>query len=112
DVPWMKNDAPSFGADDFMELVETLKYHRFDAAVIFTVYSQNPLATALVAYLAEIPLRVAYCRENPYGLLTHWIPEEEPFEYIRHQVQRDLDLTALLGAATEDQTLSLQVDES
>jgi lipopolysaccharide heptosyltransferase II len=112
DVPWMKHEALNFTSQDFMGLVDTLKFRGFDAAVIFTVYSQNPLATALMAYLAEIPIRVAYCRENPYGLLTHWIPEEEPFAYIRHQVQRDLDLAALTGAVTEDHTLSLEVDES
>mgnify|MGYP003350186482 CR=1 FL=1 len=65
---------------------------RASAAVIFTVYSQNPLPAALFATWAGIPLRLAYCRENPYALLTDWVPEPEPESFIRHEVQRQIDL--------------------
>jgi hypothetical protein len=33
-------------------------------------YGQNPLPVALTCFLADIPLRLAHCRENPYRLLT------------------------------------------
>ena len=59
-------------------MIERLRAARFDAAVIFTVYSQNPLPAALLCYLADIPLRLAHCRENPYQLLTDWVAEPEP----------------------------------
>jgi lipopolysaccharide heptosyltransferase II len=108
DLPWVKTDnLPK--ADAFFEVVDELKSRRFDAAVIFTVYSQNPLPAAMLAYLAGIPVRVAYCRENPYDLLTHWVPDPEPYSMIRHQVRRDLDLVATLGAITGNEKLILDV---
>ena len=77
--------------------------------MIFTVYSQNPLPAALLCHLADIPLRLAHCRENPYQLLTDWVPEPEPENGMRHEVRRQLDLVAESAAATGDDTLSLQV---
>ena len=108
-APWVSTPTPAAGAV-LEALVQRLRNGRFDAAVVFTVYSQNPLPSVMLAYLAGIPLRLAYCRENPYGLLTHWAPEKEPYSYIRHQVRRDLDLVAVIGAHTSDERLSLQTD--
>jgi lipopolysaccharide heptosyltransferase II len=106
DVPWMK--ARNVNADA-TEIVEILKQKEFDAAVIFTVFSQNPLPSAMLLYLANIPLRLAYCRENPYALLTHWVPDEEPYTLIRHQVQRDLDLVKYIGAKTGNDKISINL---
>lgn len=111
DAPWVKNEAAD-ATPVFYETVETLRQGRFDAAIIFTVYSQNPLPAAMLAYLANIPVRLAYCRENPYGLLTHWIPEKEPYDFIRHQVRRDLDLVTHLGVTPDDDRLILEVNEA
>lgn len=111
DVPWVKGDHPS-EKEDFMNLVEILKEKNFDAAVIFTVFSQNPLPSALLLSLAGIPKRLAYCRENPYQLLTDWIPEKEPYTFIRHQVRRDLDLVKTIGATTKNDHISLQLGKS
>lgn len=110
DAPWVKNNAPD-PEHVFNETVQKLRGGNFDAAVIFTVYSQNPLPAAMLAYLANIPVRLAYCRENPYGLLTHWVPEKEPYDFIRHQVRRDIDLVAELGAKPETDRLVLEVNE-
>jgi lipopolysaccharide heptosyltransferase II len=98
DAPWMKASAPGACAHD-AEMIRTLSEGRFDAAVIFTVYSQSPLPAALMTYLAGIPLRAAHCRENPYGLLTHWVRETEPHRRVRHEVERQLDLAMAVGAA-------------
>ncbi|WP_343688286.1 glycosyltransferase family 9 protein [Chitinophaga sp.] len=108
DAPWVKTAS----TDDYNEIIASLRAEQFDGAVIFTVYSQNPLPAAMLVYQAGIPLRLAYCRENPYGLLTHWEPEKEPYEYIRHQVRRDLDLVSSIGAFTADEQLRVEVDES
>jgi ADP-heptose:LPS heptosyltransferase len=108
DLPWIKTDSISDG-HQVLELAELLKRYQFDGCVIFTVYSQNPLPAAMLAYMAEIRLRLAYCRENPYGLLSNWIPDEEPYTIIRHQVQRDLDLVASLGALTEELLLQMSL---
>jgi lipopolysaccharide heptosyltransferase II len=110
DVPWVKTTHASDEASVFA-LVEQLKIQQFDTAVIFTVYSQNPMPTIMLAYLAGIPLRLAYCRENPYHLLTHWIPDPEPYTLIKHQVRRDLDLVASIGATTTREELSLDIPE-
>jgi ADP-heptose:LPS heptosyltransferase len=107
DLPWVKTNT-SMSADKWVELIEKLKAYHFDAAIIFTVYSQNPLPSALMAYMADIPLRLAYCRENPYDLLTDWIPDKEPYNFIQHQVKRDLYLVKYVEAITYDEYLSLQ----
>ncbi|GEP96192.1 glycosyltransferase family 9 protein [Chitinophaga cymbidii] len=108
DVPWVQQPNSEH---DLLQMAALLEEKRFDLAVIFTVYSQNPLPAAMLAYLAHIPIRLAYCRENPYQLLTHWIPEQEPYQFIRHQVRRDLDLVANIGADTTSETLSLSINE-
>lgn len=109
DVPWVKTNEIADN-DSIQYLVDALKLRRFDAAVIFTVYSQNPLPTAMLAYMAGIPKVLAYCRENPYGLLTHWVPDEEPHRFIRHQVRRDLDLVKTVGAIPPCENLCLHVN--
>ncbi|GAB3549015.1 hypothetical protein GCM10027343_30220 [Noviherbaspirillum agri] len=107
-APWLKSSAPHDTSADFA-MIEQLARGRFDAAVIFTVYSQNPLPSAMLCYLAGIPLRLAHCHENPYQLLTHWIPDPEPQQRIRHEVQRQLDLVASVGARTGDERLSFRI---
>jgi hypothetical protein len=54
DVPWMKVDGKAGDSHSVFELVSRLKAERFDGAIIFTVFSQNPLPSALLCYLAEI----------------------------------------------------------
>jgi len=110
DVPWVQiNSVPH--PSQFTNLVQRLKEGFFDAAVIFTVYSQNPMPSIMLAYLAEIPLRLAYCRENPYHLLTNWVPDEEPYTFIQHQVLRDLQLVKSIGAITGHDQLRLHTRE-
>lgn len=98
EAPWMKASRPGTSTVD-LDMIRRLAEGRFDAAVIFTVYSQSPLPAALLAHLAGIPLRAAHCRENPYGLLTHWVRETEPHHRVRHEVERQLDLAMAVGAA-------------
>lgn len=111
DLPWVKT-AETPDQNTFKEVIDELKERRFDAAVIFNVFSQNPLPTAMLAYLAGIPKVLAYCRENPYHLISNWVPDKEPYEIIKHQVRRDLDLVATVGATTTYENLHLTVDES
>jgi lipopolysaccharide heptosyltransferase II len=109
DAPWMKATAPRAGSRLDEAMIRRLARQGFDAAVIFTVYSQNPLPSAMLCYLAGIPLRLAHCRENPYQLLTDWAPEPEPQQIVRHEVQRQLDLVASVGCEARDTRLSLRV---
>jgi lipopolysaccharide heptosyltransferase II len=112
DAPWMKATAPRRDSAPELAMVERLRRGRFDAAAIFTVYSQNPLPSAFLCYLADIPLRLAHCHENPYQLLTHWVPDPEPAKQVRHEVRRQLDLVATVGGRTDDERLSIRFTEA
>ncbi len=107
-APWMKSSPQRSSSQYDMEMIQRLQREGFDGAVIFTVYSQNPLPAALTCYLANIPLRLAHCRENPYHLLTHRVKETEPEEHIRHEVQRQLDLVGSIGCQASDVKLRFQ----
>lgn len=107
-APWLKNSGEHAPGTD-LAMIDRLAHGGFDAAVIFTVYSQSPLPAAMLCHLAGIPLRLAHCRENPYRLLTHWMREPEPQEQIRHEVRRQLDLVASVGARTDDERLSFRI---
>jgi lipopolysaccharide heptosyltransferase II len=107
-APWMK---PLAAPRDEV-ILRRLRDERFDAAVIFTVFSQSALPAAYLCYLAGIPLRLAHCRENPYALLTDWVPDPEPASGVRHEVQRQLDLVASVHAHTANRRLSLAVPEA
>ena len=106
-APWMKQEGAT--AESVLPMAQTLRKHRFDAAIVFTVYSQSPLPAAMLCGAAGIPLRLAHCRENPYSLLTDWLPEIEPQGGVRHEVQRQLDLVAHIGCHTQDTRLSYSV---
>jgi lipopolysaccharide heptosyltransferase II len=109
DTPWVKTEK--IATDDHIyRVVKAIKRRRFDAAVVFSVYSQNPLPNAMLAYMAGIPRALAYCRENPYGLLTNWVPDKEPYSFIKHQVRRDLDLVKTIGAVPSCEGLCLSID--
>ncbi|MGX4644235.1 lipopolysaccharide heptosyltransferase II [Massilia sp. SYSU DXS3249] len=107
EAPWMKSSSAD-PPDYHVAQIAALAGHRFDGAVIFTCYSQSALPAALLCQLAGIPLRAAYCREKPYQLLTDWIADPEPGAFVRHEVQRQLDLVRHLGAEVQDERLSFQ----
>ena len=64
-APWMKATAPRLDGQADRAMIELLRAHRFDAAIIFTVYSQNPLPLRLAHYLADIPLPPAPLPRKP-----------------------------------------------
>ena len=109
DAPWMKASAARAGAGQDLETIELLRSERFDAAAIFTVYSQNAQPAAMLCYLADIPRRLAHSREPAYGLLTDRLAEPEPEHLVRHEVQRQLDLVAAVGCRTRDRSLSIRI---
>lgn len=108
DAPWIKNDRAADAAVD-LDMCARLRNARFDAVVIFTVYSQSPMPAAMLCHLAGIPRRLAHCRENPYALLTDWVAEPEPQTGIRHEVERQLSLVQHIGAHSADQRMHFNV---
>jgi len=112
-APWVKGDGAADGASPGraeVELVERLRVARFDAAVILTTCTQSALPAALACRMAGIPLRLAHCRENPYGLLSDWAPERDDIaDDMRHEVERQLALVASVGFAAADRRLRFMV---
>jgi lipopolysaccharide heptosyltransferase II len=111
DAPWMKATAPRRDSTPDRALADSLRARGFDGAVVFTVYSQNPLPSAFLCYLADVPRRLAHCHENPYQLLTDWVKDPEPEQTVRHEVRRQLDLVAAVGCTTTDERLSFRVPQ-
>lgn len=117
-MPWtalgrdrLQDDGAQPGGAE-RELVERLAKENFDAAVIFTVCTQSALPAALLCRMAGIPLRLAHARENPYGLLTDWVPDPDRIaDGMRHEVQRQLELVASVGCSTRDERLRWRVTD-
>ncbi len=109
DAPWMKATPLRASSQPEYAMAGQLRQEGYDAAIIFSVYSQNPLPAAMLCYLAGIPLRLAHCHENPYQLLSPWVPDPEPADLVRHEVRRQLDLVAAVGYRTDDEHLSVLI---
>jgi lipopolysaccharide heptosyltransferase II len=107
EAPWMKPASQPVAAD--RALINRIAAGGYDAAVIFTVYSQNPLAAAYLVYLAGVPTCLAHCRENAYHLLSDRVPDPEPQQRVRHEVRRQLDLVATTGAVPKSEALTLSI---
>lgn len=110
EAPWMHRRETADIAYDFT-IIEHLRSKDFDAAIIFTVYTQNPLPAAMLCYLAGIRDRHAFCREHPYQLVNYWVPEQEP-KLERHEVERQLALVAGLGATLKHDAIHIDIPES
>jgi len=90
------------------DLVSLLQLCKFDAALIFTSFSQSPYPPAYVCFLAGIPIRASQSREFGGGLLTHWIKPEND---TGHQVDRNLYLLEQLGIPVRDRRIRLSISK-
>lgn len=91
------------------EFIETVAARRFDAALIFTSFSQTPHTPGYVCYLAGIPLRAGESKEFGGSTLTTELrgaPDE------MHQAERNLRLVEHLGFRVSDRRLTLAIPES
>jgi ADP-heptose:LPS heptosyltransferase len=89
-----------------MGLVNMLRGRDFDAAVIFTSFSQSHYPPAYVCSLAEIPIRLGQSKEFGGAILSHWV---KPLPDEIHQVDRNLFLLESAGLAVDKRHLSLTV---
>ncbi|GIV97741.1 MAG: ADP-heptose--LPS heptosyltransferase [Herpetosiphonaceae bacterium] len=87
-----------------LALVEEIHARSFDAAVIFTSFSQSPYPPAYICYLAGIPLRLGQSKEFGGSLLTQWV---RPLPDEAHQVERNLFLLESAGFQVVDRALEL-----
>lgn len=88
------------------ELIDVLAARAFDAALIFTSFSQAPHVPGYACYLAGIPLRAGESHEFGGASLSH---EFRGLADDIHQVDRNLDLVERLGFVPGDRTLEVAI---
>lgn len=91
------------------DLIDTLASRRFDAAVIFTSFSQTPHVPGYVCYLAGIPLRAGESKEFGGATLTTELRDAADD---LHQVERNLRLVEQLGFVAPDRMLAIAIPEA
>ena len=87
-------------------LIATLRAGKFDAAVIFTSFSQSPYPPAYVCYLAGISIRIGQSKEFGGSVLSQWV---KPLPDHTHQVDRNLFLLESVGFSTLGNYLELSL---
>ncbi len=87
-------------------LIEMLAARQFDAALIFTSFSQTPHVAGYVCYLAGIPLRAGESKEFGGSTLTTEL-RSAPDEL--HQVERNLRLVEHLGFEVRKRHLTVAI---
>lgn len=105
---WQDLGSLPFDPARELELPATLAAGEFDAAVIFTSFSQTPHLAGFICYLAGIPLRAGASKEFAGSVLTDEL-RSGPQEDGLHQVDRNLALVEHLGFPAEDAGLSVTV---
>jgi ADP-heptose:LPS heptosyltransferase len=119
-LPWVDEVLPwrvlwqDLGRLDFdpmreWDLIQTVRDRKFDAAIIFTSFSQTPHPAGYLCYLAGIPLRLGESKEWGGGVLSTEV-KSAPDEI--HQVERNLQLIAAVGFQVSDRSLSIQIPET
>jgi ADP-heptose:LPS heptosyltransferase len=90
------------------ELIALLAGRNFDAALMFTSFSQTPHIPGYVCYLAGIPLRAGESKEFGGSTLTTELggaPDD------LHQVERNLRLVERLGFQVRDRKLAIALSD-
>ena len=87
-------------------LVPRLHAQSFDAALIFTSFSQSPYPPAFICYLAGIPIRLGQSKEFGGELLTQWV---KPLPDETHQAERNLHLLEAAGFTVTNRQLELHI---
>jgi ADP-heptose:LPS heptosyltransferase len=91
------------------ELIHLLAERKFDAALVFSSFSQTPHTPGYVCYLAGIPLRAGESKEFGGSTLSTEL-QGAPTEM--HQVERNLRLVEHLGFVARDRRLVVAIPDS
>ncbi len=97
-----------FDPEREQQLIKMLSAYAFDAAIIFTSFSQSPHVPGYVCYLAGISLRAGESKEFSGGILTTEL-RSAPDEL--HQVERNLRLIEHLGYVARDRQLKIKIND-
>lgn len=87
-------------------LIDTLAARAFEAALVFTSFSQTPHAPGYLCYLAGIPLRAGESKEFGGATLS---TELRGAADDLHQVERNLRLVEHLGFRARDRRLRIEI---
>lgn len=91
------------------ELIDLLAGQEFDAALIFTSFSQTPHVPGYVCYLAGIPLRAGESKEFGGSTLT---TELKGASDELHQAERNLRLVEHLGFVARERQLVVTIPDT
>jgi ADP-heptose:LPS heptosyltransferase len=108
-VLWQDLGQPPLDPAREWQLIATLQECQFDAAIIFTSFSQSPYPAGFVCQLAGIPLRLGESAEaDPFSLTTtvQFAAQE------LHQVERNLQLIEAVGFQVSDRHLCIKIPEA
>ncbi|MFP4440044.1 MAG: glycosyltransferase family 9 protein [Chloroflexaceae bacterium] len=103
---WQDLGHLAFDPDRELAFVRQLAERRFDAALIFTSFSQTPHVPGYVCYLAGIPLRAGESKEFGGTTLT---TELKPAPDDLHQTERSLRLVEALGFHVRNRHLVVSI---
>ena len=90
------------------QLIDLLAKNEFDAALIFTSFSQTPHTPGYACYLAGIPLRAGESKEFGGSTLT---TELSGATDEIHQVERNLRLIECLGFTVRERQLTIAIPD-
>ena len=116
-LPWVNEVLPyralwqdlgklAFDPDRESAFIQTLRDRQFDAAIIFTSFSQTPHPAGFMCYMAGIPLRLGQSKEWGGAVLT---TEVTAGLDTTHQVERNLRLIEAVGFQVSDRSLRIQI---
>jgi ADP-heptose:LPS heptosyltransferase len=89
-------------------LIDEIRSKAFDAAFIFTSFSQSPYPPAYISYLAGVKARIGQSKEFGGKLLTHWV---KPLPDAEYQVDRNLHLLSSIGIPVTDSPMEIRIPE-
>lgn len=107
-VLWQDLGRLPFDPARELDMLETLRRGRYDAAVILTSFSQSPHPAGYACYLAGIPLRLGESKEFGGGSLSDAAP---PTPDALHQAERNLRLVESVGFRVRDRSLHAVVPD-
>ena len=111
DAPWVAFDPSPVDPRSIGALVDRLRLHSIDEAIILTSFHQSPLPLALLLRMAGVGRIAATCVDFPGSLLD----VRHPYDESLHEVEQSLSLCAAAGHELQegdDGRLALALPES